>query len=73
MAKPKWIPFPHPQDPYTYKGEALKKHWARLHRGDCEPWPRDAAVQEAWRAYHRGDFAEAVALGIGRASCRERV
>ena len=64
MAKPKWTLFPHPQEPYTYKGDALKKHWARLHRGDCEPWPKEAAVQEAWRAYHRGDFAEAVALGL---------
>ncbi len=64
MAKAKWKPFPHPDKAYVYAGEALKKNWERLHRGDCEPWPKDSRVQEAWRAYHRGDFAEAVALGL---------
>ena len=64
MAKAKWKPFPHPDKAYVYAGEALKKNWERLHRGDCEPWPKDSRVQEAWRAYHRGDFASAVALGL---------
>jgi tetratricopeptide (TPR) repeat protein len=64
MAKAKWTPFPYPSKAFAYAGEALKKNWARLHRGDCEPFPRDAGVQEAWRAYHRGDFAQAVALGL---------
>lgn len=64
MAKAKWKPFPHPDKAYVYAGEALRKNWERLHRGDCEPWPKDPRVQEAWRAYHRGDFAEAVALGL---------
>jgi tetratricopeptide (TPR) repeat protein len=41
----------------------LKKHWARLHRGDCEPLSKDAAVLDAWRHYHAGEFAEAVAAG----------
>ena len=26
----------------SYDAAALKKHWARLHRGDCEPLPKDA-------------------------------
>ena len=64
MAKAKWSPFPYPDKAFAYAGEALKKNWARLHRGDCEPFPKDPAVQEAWRAYHRGDFAQAVALGL---------
>jgi hypothetical protein len=64
MAKPKWNPFPHPDKAFTYAGEALRKNWERLHRGDCEPFPKDPQVQEAWRAYHRGAFAEAVALGL---------
>src|SRR5512139_3419979 len=64
MAKAKWHPFPHPDKAYTYAGESLRKNWDRLHRGDCEPYPKDPRVQEAWRAYHRGDFAEAVALGL---------
>lgn len=64
MAKAKWTPFPYPDKAFAYAGEALKKNWARLHRGDCEPFPKDPAAQEAWRAYHRGDFAKAVALGL---------
>ncbi len=64
MAKAKWIAFPHPAKEFTYAGDALKKQWARLHRGDCEPYPKGAAVQEAWRLYHRGAFAEAVAAGL---------
>ena len=64
MAKAKWSPFPYPAKAYTYAGEALRKNWDRLHRGDCEPFPKDAKVQVAWREYHRGAFAEAVALGL---------
>jgi len=64
MAKARWQPFPYPDKAYAYAGEALKKNWDRLHRGDCEPFPKDARVPEAWRAYHRGAFGEAVALGL---------
>jgi len=64
MAKAKWAAFPYPDKSFTYAGEALRKNWDRLHRGDCEPFPKDAKVQEAWRLYHRGAFAEAVALGL---------
>ena len=64
MAAAKWKAFPHPAKAWTYAGEALKKNWERLHRGDCEPFPRDKAVQEAWRLFHAGRFAEAVAAGL---------
>jgi len=64
MTKAKWTAFPYPAKAYTYAGEALGKNWDRLHRGDCEPFPKDPKVQEAWRAYHRGAFAEAVELGL---------
>lgn len=64
MAAAKWRPFPYPNKAYAYAGEALKKHWARLHRGDCEPWPKDKGAQEAWRLFHAGQFAEAVAAGL---------
>ena len=64
MAKAKWTAFPYPDKAFAYAGEALRKNWARLHRGDCEPFPKEPEVQGAWRAYHRGDFAEAVALGL---------
>jgi tetratricopeptide (TPR) repeat protein len=64
MAAAKWKAFPHPSKAYAYAGEALKKGWDRLHRGDCEPFPGDKAVQEAWRLYHSGRFAEAVEAGL---------
>ncbi len=59
-----WKKFPHPDKAFVYAGAALKKNWARLHRGDCEPFPDDAKVQEAWRAYHAGDFGKAVEQGL---------
>ena len=64
MAKKTWKKFPHPDKSFTYAGTALEKHWARLHRGDCEPFPDDDAAQDAWRAYHAGDFAKAVDIGL---------
>jgi len=64
MAKAGWKRFPHDAKAYTYAGDALKKHWARLHKGDCEPFPKDAAAQDAWRAYHAGDFERALSLGL---------
>jgi tetratricopeptide (TPR) repeat protein len=60
----KWKAFPHPSKDFAYPGEALKKAWPALHRGDCEPYPKDKAVQEAWRLFHQGKFAEAVKAGL---------
>ena len=75
---------------YRYEGAALHKHWTRLHQGDREPWPDEAAItrsaklqaafgaqvaaaggshayaaalQDAWRRFHAGDFAAAIADG----------
>ena len=59
-----WRNFPHPDKAFAYPGAALKKQWARLHRGDCEPYPADAKVQAAWRSYHAGDFGQAVEQGL---------
>ena len=64
MAKGGWAKFPYPDRGYDYAGAALKKSWGRLHRGDCEPFPGDAPVQEAWRCYHRGDFGAAIEQGL---------
>jgi hypothetical protein len=64
MAGRKWKPFAQADKAFAYPGEALKKNWARLHRGDCEPYPRDAGAQQAWRLFHQGKFAEAVAEGL---------
>lgn len=63
MAK-KWAKFPHADKAYAYDAAALKKHWARLHRGDCEPFPKDADVVTAWRHFHSGEFGDAVEAGI---------
>jgi tetratricopeptide (TPR) repeat protein len=64
MAKPAWKKFPHADKAFVYAGAALKKDWERLHCGDREPFPEDAAVQEAWRLYHQGEFSKAVEAGL---------
>ena len=63
MAK-KWAKFPHADKAYVYDAAALKKNWARLHRGDCEPLPKDQGALDAWQAFHAGDFARAVESGL---------
>ena len=55
----KWMKFPHDQKAITFAGEALKKNWDALHKGDNEPYPKDAALQEGWRQFHAGNFAVA--------------
>ena len=61
----KWAKFPHAGKAYAYDAAALKKNWARLHKGDCEPFPKDADVLTAWRHFHAGEFGEAVEAGTG--------
>ena len=63
----KWLKFPHDQKAILYARDALKKNWATLHQGDNEPYPKDATLQDAWRQYHAGNFAEAVVAGEGSA------
>jgi tetratricopeptide (TPR) repeat protein len=60
----KWTAFPYDSDAYRYDAAALKKHWARLHAGDAEPWPKDAAVLAAWALFHAGDFQKAFDAGL---------
>jgi len=60
----KWTAFPYDADAYTRDAAALKKHWARLHAGDVEPLPKDAAVLEAWALFHAGEFKKAVDAGL---------
>src|SRR5882762_3376133 len=62
MAK-KWAKFPHVDKAYSYDAASLKKQWARLHKGDVEPFPKDAGVLEAWRYFHAGEFQQAVEAG----------
>ena len=49
---------------YGFDAEQLKKSWSRLHRGDCEPWPADAAVLNAWVLFHNGEFEKASEAGL---------
>ena len=60
----KWTAFPYDAADYTYDAPALKKHWPRLHAGDAEPLPKDAAVLEAWAWFHAGEFKKAVDAGL---------
>ena len=59
----KWTAFPHAGD-YTFDAASLKKNWAHLHRGDCEPLPKDAAVLQAWVLFHNGEFQKAFDAGV---------
>jgi len=59
----KWVAFPYPDKAYVHDAAGLRKSWPRLHRGDCEPLPKEAAALDAWRHYHAGEFAAAVAAG----------
>ena len=35
-----------PATDYDFLGDALKKHWSRLHRGDCEPYPNLSSLNQ---------------------------
>ena len=59
----KWTAFPHLGD-YSFDAASLKKHWARLHSGDAEPLPKEAAVLEAWVLFHNGEFQKAAEAGV---------
>jgi tetratricopeptide (TPR) repeat protein len=63
MAKA-WAKFPYSDKKFVYGAASLKKAWERLHRGDCEPWPTDSAVVEAWIAFHAGEFQKAADAGL---------
>ena len=60
----KWTKFPHPAKAFVHDAAGLKQHWARLHRGDCEPFPKETGVIDAWRHYHAGDFGQAIEAGL---------
>lgn len=49
MAK-SWKKFPHADKAYAYAGAALKKSWGRLHLGDAEPYPDEAALKALIKA-----------------------
>ena len=59
----RWTSFPHAGD-YAFDAASLKKNWTRLHQGDCEPLPNDAAVLQAWLFFHNGEFQKAQEAGL---------
>jgi len=59
----KWTAFPHAGD-YSFDVTSVKKNWARLHQGDCEPLPKDTAILAAWVLFHNGEFQKAFDAGI---------
>lgn len=63
-----WTRFPYPDDAYEYTPASLKKAWGRLHAGDAEPWPGQAALVEAWRDFHAGRFEAAAQHGLKQGS-----
>ncbi|MGE5665776.1 MAG: hypothetical protein ACM3ZD_04030 [Betaproteobacteria bacterium] len=59
-----WAKFPYPEKSYVYTAASLKKAWPELHRGDAEPFPKDAALVDGWIAFHAGDFHKAFEAGL---------
>lgn len=59
----KWALFPNLGD-FKHDNASLKKHWARLHAGDCEPLPKSADVLQAWVLFHNGEFQKATEAGL---------
>lgn len=49
---------------FDLAGGTLKKNWAKIHRGNLEPFPDSAKARQAWQAYHEGRFGAAVRAGI---------
>jgi tetratricopeptide (TPR) repeat protein len=60
----KWTDFPYDGTAYRYDPAALKTQWPRLHAGDAEPLPKDAAVLAAWALFHAGEFERARDAGL---------
>lgn len=60
----KWTAFPYDNSAFVYTPATLKKHWARLHAGDAEPFPKDTDVVQAWIHFHAGEFQAAHDAGL---------
>ncbi len=60
----KWTMFPYADSAYDYTEATLKKNWARLHKGDCEAFPKNKAVLQAWIDFHAGNFQAAYEAGL---------
>ena len=69
MTTQDWQPCPIDTQDLDLSGDRLKQLWDTLHEGCPEPFPADLAVQDSWRHYHLGEFAQAFDKGMaaGRA------
>ncbi|RYX96383.1 MAG: hypothetical protein EOO28_07315 [Comamonadaceae bacterium] len=59
----RWTAFPHTGE-FDFDAAGVRKSWARLHAGDAEPLPADAAVLAAWALFHNGEFQKAAEAGL---------
>ncbi len=50
MSSHDWNEFPYPDSAFAYAGDTLRRGWARLHQGDCEPFPDNARVKALLKA-----------------------
>ncbi len=57
-----WTPCPH-AGTLHFDAASLRGQWSRLHRGDAEPLPDDAALLEGWVLFHNGEFQRAAEAG----------
>ncbi len=60
----RWTAFPFDAGAYRHDAATLTALWPRLHAGDAEPLPVDAAVLAAWALFHAGDFRAAAEAGL---------
>ena len=59
----KWTAFPHAGE-YRFDAVSVRDSWSRLHAGDAEPLPTEAAALEAWVLFHNGEFHRAQEAGL---------
>ena len=60
---PTWTAFPYTGE-YRFDADSVRDLWARLHRGDVEPLPRDTWLLQGWALFHNGEFQSACDAGI---------
>ena len=70
-ATTEWQDTPVDMSDLDLSGDGLRQNWEAMHRGNREPFPADPRLQDAWRAYHLGQFARAAEIGtaMGRDGC----
>src|SRR5437879_3179190 len=59
-----WAACPANMSVPSLEGDKLSELWGQLHKGNGEPFPSCSKLQDAWRHYHLGNFAQAVNIGV---------